>query len=109
MKFLAQVARAEAWIIVLLLMIAVGYQLVIGRIRLGGIFLNKKTGAFDPGRVQLLLSTLVIAGSMLIRLAVMRAHHALELPASDLLYVAGGSHGIYLFRKYMQSRTVKGG
>jgi len=107
MELLGRIARAETMLVITGLWLAVGVFLLDGRIRTTGLLSNKATGEFDPGRLQMLLATLFMAGLMFARLDEMRQHHVVSLGASPLLYLLGGSHGIYLVRKVLQSPLAR--
>ena len=100
---LGMLARTEVVVILGLLLIAVLFLLLTGRIRLAGLFDDKSTGRFDPGRLQVLVSTGVMVVLLLVQFGSKSSQPKLTLPSSDLLYLLGGSQGVYLVRKYFQS------
>ena len=104
MRLLADVARTEFILLMSLLLIAASTLALTGRIRIAGVLKNKKSGGFDPGRLQLLVLTGLFALLMLTQLEQMRAANEIGLPSNVLLYALGGSEGLYLIRKYFQSR-----
>lgn len=80
------------------------WQLLVGKINLRGLLDDKLTGGFSPGRLQLLVFTLMGTGEYLIRI-----HDKLEkgdlttLPGvpETLLLMLGGSNLFYLGGKSM--------
>jgi hypothetical protein len=107
MTRLALIARFEIMLFLSLLTVAVFSMILAGRIAIAGIFRNKKTGAFDPARLQLLVVTGTVALLMLISLGHMRDIHRLELPSNAILYLLGGGEGTYLIAKLRQSRRTR--
>jgi hypothetical protein len=105
MRALAELAMGETAIVFGLLLLAVASLALSGRIRLTGIFSNKRTGAFDPARLQLLVVTLLSAGLMLTRLDDMRLAHRVGLPSNAFLYLLCGGHVLYLVQKVRQMRS----
>jgi hypothetical protein len=94
--------RVEVVLFLAALSAAVAYQALVGRIELRGLLSNKATGAFDAGRLQLLVATLVVAGTMVLGLPAMHKSRRVTVPEVALVYLIGGSEGIYLVRKAMQ-------
>jgi len=77
----------------------VAYRLVTSQINTRGLLLDKAgSGAVRPERVQLMITTIVVAGKFL---ADAFNSKTLALPTidSDWLYLLGGSSGIYMARK----------
>ena len=99
MRPLADLARLELTLVFALLVVAAVIQTLSGRVRISGLFQNKVTGAFDPGRLQLLVVTLLTAMGMLTELGHSKA---VALPSNALLYAMGGGQTLYLIRKYLQ-------
>ena len=104
MRALGELARVELVLIIGLLLVAVFFQVLTGRIQIAGILQNKTTGGFDPARLQLLVLSVLVGGLMLTRLDEMRVAHALSLP-TNIVYAAGGSQLLYLIRKVFQIRS----
>jgi hypothetical protein len=105
MTLLATIGRWEVASFLGLLTLAVFVAGVTGRMRLAGILMNKSTGAFDPGRLQLLVLTGFFAILMLTGIPQMTREGKLSLPSDALLYALGGSQGVYLVRKFVQVTT----
>lgn len=101
MELLARLMRLEALTFLASLIAVVAYRLLLGGIRTQGMLQAKDRSGFDPGRLQMLVVTFVVAMLMLIELGVKRGQ--LMLPSGALLYLFGGSQGIYLVRKVLQS------
>lgn len=76
----------------------IAWQLLSGRINMQGLFNDKVTGGFSPGRVQLLFLSLLVAGEYLIRIAAAADTSPLMLPAPSetTLALFGGSGLFYL-------------
>lgn len=97
MKSLSIFVRYEIWLLILGLIFVVGYQLLTGRINTKKLLHNKTTDRPSPGRVQLLMLTLVGALYYLLT----TAENPRELPdiPNELLLILGGSNLIYLTGK----------
>jgi hypothetical protein len=108
MTALVALARIEAGLVLGLLVLMIVLLALGGRIHFAGLLENKATGQFDPARLQLLVTTLLLAGLMLTGLGEMRTRKRISVPSDVLVLVAGGSHGLYLFRKYRQTFPRKG-
>jgi len=79
--------------------VLVAYKLLTSEINLRGLLLDKTgSGAVRPERVQLLITTMVVAGKFLADAFTSKTP---TLPSidSDWLYLLGGSSGIYTVRK----------
>jgi len=89
--------RYEIWLLILGLIFVVGYQLLTGRINTKKLLHNKTTDRPSPGRVQLLMLTLVGALYYLLR----TADDPQKLPEipNELLLILGGSNLVYLTGK----------
>lgn len=109
MHALAQVAKVEIMAVVALLYWAIAYGLLTGRINTGGLLERKRGSGLDPGRLQALIVTLFLAGSLLTNLGEMQGPHLVSLPSNWLLAALGGSHGLYLHRKYSQRNRSSNG
>ena len=99
MEQLAAFIKYEAWLLLGGLAFVVGYRLLSGPINTAGL-LRDKSAANDlsPVRVQLLLFTLLGAGSYLALTldAIEAAKPALPDVPDELLLLVGGSHAVYL-------------
>ena len=87
-----------------LLYAAVAYGLFTGRINLAGLLDRKHGGGLDPARVQGLIVTALLACSIAANLGAMEANGRISLPSGWLVAVLGGSHGIYVVRKFLDRR-----
>jgi hypothetical protein len=74
------------------------FQMVSGRISLAGLLDTKGSGrrTFSPGRLQMLIATVVIAGRYLYSVAVNPQQAALPTLHPAELAVLGGSQAVYL-------------
>lgn len=102
MHALALLARVEIVAIASLLLVTVVLGLLRGPIATDGLLDSKTTGHIDPARVQLLLVTLLVAATLLGRIADVGAHRSITLPSALLIPILGSSHLVYLARKYWQ-------
>ena len=84
----------------------VAYQVLTGHIGLHGLLMKKEGNRlFSPERVQLLLVT-VAMGFQYLSLVLKDPTHFPELPQTWLL-LFGGSHGLYLGRRFYLRRFAK--
>ena len=103
MERLSDLARIETELLSTLFAVAVLWQLLRGTINLAGMLQDKPgppTRNPDPGRVQLLVLSLLVALFTLLGIDEMRAAHEVLLPSQALVYLFVGSHGVYLLDKY---------
>ena len=105
----ADLGRLEAVLMASACFALVAVLALTGRMRLAGLLDDKSTGDFDPVRLQLLASTLLCAGLMLTSLDHMRATGIIRLGSNEFLYAIGGSQGLYLIRKFFQTRRLPEG
>jgi len=101
MKSLLIFVRFEIWALIAGLMLIVGYQLLTGRINMKKLLFDKTTNRRSPGRVQLLMLTLVGALSYL--LMVVEDPNNLPKVPRELLLIMGGSNLVYLTGKVYSS------
>jgi len=96
MKQLCTILSWEIWLLLGSLAFVVAYQLLTQRINMNGILLDKMMPRFSPGRVQLLVLSLVGAWSY--SLTVLENIESTKLPEvpEELLLIVGGSNLIYL-------------
>jgi hypothetical protein len=97
MESLIIFVRYEIWALIAGLLFIVGYQLLTGRINMKKLLFDKTTNRRSPGRVQLLMLTLVGALSYLL----MTVDDPNKLPKvpRELLLLIGGSNFVYLTGK----------
>jgi hypothetical protein len=93
--------RFEIWALITALMLVVGYQLLAGRINTKKLLFDKTNNHRSPGRVQLLMLTLVGALSYLL-MTVDDPKNLPEVP-TELLLIMGGSNLVYLTGKASSS------
>ena len=96
METIAQLIRFEMWFLLGGLAIVIAYKMLTGAINMRGLLDDKAAGGLSPGRVQLLVLTLVGAGYYVL----LAVEHAPEgslppVPEEVLLFV-GGSNLFYL-------------
>ncbi len=97
MDSLVTFVRFEIWFLVLGLMLIVGYQILTGKINTKKLLNDKKTNRLSPGRVQLIMLTLV--GALYYLLMTAENPQALPKISKEMLYLLGGSNAIYLTGK----------
>jgi hypothetical protein len=96
---LAKLCTLEGVAFVYALASVVAYKLLTSRINAKGLFLDKSgSGGVRPERVQLLISTIVIAGKYLADVF-STSNPTLPQIDSGWLYLFGGSTGLYVARK----------
>ena len=92
------------------LAVIVGFKLLSGSIKVAGLLADKETGAFSPGRLQLLLATL--GGAVFYFSQIVSADDPSTLPPvpTELLLLLGGSNLGYLggkiYSKFIKARRV---
>jgi hypothetical protein len=86
----------ELWIALGSLAAVVAYRLLTGRINIRGLLNDKSTGKIDPGRVQLLVTTLMVAAAYLAPPGGF-ADIRTQVGVGSLL---GASNFFYLIQKY---------
>ena len=96
MEQLIPFIRLEVWLTLGGLALVVAYKMLTGPINMRGLLDDKVSGALSPGRVQLLVFTVVGAGYYLL-LAIERAPSG-KLPdiPEEVLLLVGGSQLVYL-------------
>ena len=102
MSTVVSVVEYEVWGLLGALLALVTFRILTGAIHTHGLFNDKSTGEFSPERVQLMVFTLVAAGYFLTGFGEMRETHRLAVDSKEVILLFGGSHGVYLFRKYRQ-------
>ena len=110
METLVKFAQFEIWFLLGGLALVVAYKMLTGKINTTGLLKDKETGAISPGRVQLLLFTLMGAGSYLGMTATLAAEDPPMLPdvPDELLLVVTGSNLVYLGGKSYSRWTLSG-
>lgn len=91
----------ELWALLGGLAAVVGHQLLTGRINTRGLLSDKQTKSIDPGRVQLLVATLVAATAYLGDPGAF-TDPSVQTAAGGLL---GASNIFYLVQKYRSMST----
>lgn len=96
MQHLIPIVRLELALILGGLALVVAYKILTGGINMRGLLDDKVSGALSPGRVQLLVSTVMGAGYYLM-LAIAQAPSG-RLPdfPEEALLLVGGSQVVYL-------------
>lgn len=102
LQALAALARFEAIAVLSALAMVVAYQALRGRIALRGLLDDKTTGRLDPGRIQMLVATLLLSGALLMSLEHGQKSPIVTVPSEWLVALFGGSQGVYLVRKALQ-------
>lgn len=100
METLGIILRYELLILLLVLIAIIAYKLLVQQINTNGLMLDKTSGrAFSPGRLQMLVITLMIAVYYIF--LVMDTEDTGRLPdlPNEFLIALGGSHAVYLSGK----------
>jgi hypothetical protein len=98
---LVEFIKFELWALLGGVAAVVAYQLLTGHINMQGLLNDKQTGKIDPGRIQLLVSTLVVAAAYL-----GDPHAFADLTTqAGAGAVLGGSNIFYLVQKYRSQLT----
>lgn len=100
MNTLATVLRYEVLVLLTALAAIVAYRMITQQINVAGLLMDKTSGrAISPGRVQMLMVTLGIAGYYLMMVADTKDKGQLpELP-NEYIVALGASHSVYLLGK----------
>ena len=93
--------RYEIWFLLGSFVLVVAYQLLTGRINTKGLLLDKKVRSLSPGRIQLLMFTLV--GALYYLLQVLENPTAFPDISYYLPLILGGSNLFYLGGKSYSS------
>ena len=101
MQTLLSFARIEVGVVLVALALVVGFQLLSGKINMGGLLLEKTgtgVGGYSPARLQLLLLTLVAAFYFISEVVNSIHNGTPQFPdvSEKWLLMLGGSHLIYL-------------
>ena len=100
METLGLILRYELLILLLVLIAIIAYKLLVRQINTNGLLLDKTSGrAISPGRLQMLVITLMIAVYYVF--LVMDTEDTGRLPdlPNEFLIALGGSHAVYLSGK----------
>ncbi len=110
MEQLVSIIRFEVWLILGSLALVVAYKMLSERINMRGLLEDQMTGGLSPGRVQLLLFTLIGAGSYLGLTATMPVKDPIGLPdvPDTLLLTVAGSNFVYLGGKTYSRLSAAG-
>jgi hypothetical protein len=95
MPGLVTAARYEIYVLLGGLMLIVVYKIFTGGINLTGL-LSDKSGAFSPGRLQMLMATILTSLYYLIQVMENQSTSSLPPLPYTLVAVMGGSQAIYL-------------
>jgi len=100
MNTLATVLRYELLVLLTALAGLIAYRMITQQINVTGLLMDKTSGrAISPGRIQMLIVTLGIAGYYLMMVAENADKGRLpELP-NEYLVALGASHGTFLLGK----------
>lgn len=96
MDTLFTVQRYAMFFLLTILLVIVGYRLLTGKIITKGLLLDKQDksgGKFSPGRLQMLMATILVAIYFVTQ--VLQSEKLPELP-QEFLLALGGSHLLYL-------------
>jgi hypothetical protein len=106
MPDIVQVVTWEVLGLLFAFLTVVAFQSLTGHINLRGLLMKKEGDrSFSPERVQLLLATLAAAFGYLSQVAKDPTRFP-DIPQSWLI-LFGGSHALYLGRRFQLSRSAK--
>lgn len=92
---------------ILALAVVVAFKLLAGQINVHGLLLDKATGKFSPGRLQLLLVTVGAAAYYGFEILLASESGALPQVPGPVLFVVGASNAGYLGGKVYASLLAK--
>lgn len=102
----AQLVIVEVWALIFALFAVVAVQLVTGQIDSTGLLRKKEgDGSISPERIQLLLATFAAASQYLAQVIKTPTHFP-EV-SQNLLLLLGGSHALYLGRRFYVTQRDK--
>jgi len=110
MEALTATIRFVIWLLLGGLALVVAYKMLSGRINMKGLLEDKMSGELSPGRLQLLLFTLIGAGSYLGMTAAISGESPTGLPEvpEPLLLSVAGSNLAYLGGKTYSRLSAAG-
>ncbi len=94
MDLLQNIFLYEIWILLGGFALVVGYQMLTGRINMNGLLLDKETNMPSPGRIQLLIATIIFAMYFLTNISREPPHFPV-IP-EEALWLLGASQSGYL-------------
>ena len=101
MQTLSMLFRVEIGSLLVIFGILVAYQILTGRINIQGMLFDKATGNFSPGRVQLLLFTLMTIFYPVLQ--VLKDPDEFPNISQEALLILGGGNLVYLGGKFYSS------
>ncbi|MCP4267210.1 MAG: hypothetical protein GY777_16845 [Candidatus Brocadiaceae bacterium] len=94
MELLQNIFLYEIWILLGGFAVVISYQMLTGRINMAGLLLDKETKLLSPGRLQLLVFTIIFAIYYLSNISTQYPYFP-EIPEEALWFLAA-SHSGYL-------------
>jgi hypothetical protein len=106
MDLLFRLAVIECGVLLLSFFGMVLWKIAVGEISLAGLLTTKEPGGgstFSPARLQLLIFTVVVAGTYLHAALATPRPQALPTLPNSVIAVLGGSHAVYLGGKTLST------
>ncbi len=94
MELLQNIFLYEIWILLGGFALVISYQMLTGRINMAGLLLDKETKMLSPGRIQLLIFTIIFAMYYLSNISTQHPYFP-EIPEEALWFLVA-SHSGYL-------------
>lgn len=114
MSTLSTAMRYEMFFVLAGLILIIGFRMVTGRVNTTGLIRDKTTYKISPGRLQMLMSTLLVATyfvTMVIQkneLPTMPQEYLLALGGSHLFYLGGKSYGVLARKLELAATRIAG-
>lgn len=99
MRSVTTILFYEVWLFLLVLAAVVAHRLITNRINTVGLLHNKGSSrGFSSTRLQMLVTTVVVAGYYLMQVF-STAENKLPVLPNEMIIALGGSHSLYLGSK----------
>ncbi len=92
MELLQNIFLYEIWILLGGFALVVAYQMLAGHINMKGLLLDKETKMLSPGRIQLLIATIIFAMYFLTNISTEPPYFP-EIPEEALWFLAASNSG----------------
>lgn len=99
MTTLLTFVQVEFKLILIFLALIIAYKIITQRINTAGLLSDKETGKFSPARFQLLIFTLIGAGTYISVAGVAEPVDVLKHPDNIIVGLVGGSNVYYIGAK----------
>ncbi len=91
-EHLIYIIEWEIWVILAGFALVIGYQMISGHINMKGLLIDKKTKMLSPGRIQLLIATIIFAMYFLANISSEPPYFP-EIPEETLWLLAASNSG----------------